>query len=814
MKSATLVKLLVAVLVLGSAMPAQAQPQRAFRIAVVVDGPWDGNEAMRELLQKSIGEVIGKTVPVSLPPEKFFVGDWTLAGAHAMDERVLADPEVDIVLGMGLIVSQDLATRADLPKPVIAPIVLDPVRQKVPLNSGTSGVKNLSYLVFPLTFERDIKLFRSIIPFKKIAYISSRRYYRALPPAPVPPQALGEGLGIAVTPILLDSSAAEALDAIPPDAEAVYLQPILHLPREEFVKLVNGFIKRRLPSFSLIGESEVRQGIMAGANPDFLPRLTRRIALHVRRIIAGEDPGTLSVVFPAGNRLFFNFRTAYQVGTTPSWDVLLESEIVAFDTTSPFAEHYTLGSALRRIIDANLTVQSSVRGVSAAAENVAEARSALLPTIDMTATGVQIDRDRAQAGYLPERTGAWEASATQVILSEPALANLSIQSSLLRSKESELDVTRLNEIVAGASAYLNLLRVRKIFFILLDNLRITRSNLELAETRRRTGAAGQDEPLRWQAEIAEVKKAVLSLQSQMQQVRYALNRLLNLPLTQELTTTDVSLDDSSLFIFHPKIRSYLENPLAFDVLTEYMVNQGLEISPELRQLDAGIAAQERALTSTQLSYFVPTIAAFAKLGTTFYKSSQNTPFSLTTIPTPPAGLDPLVPLYLGRVLSAVSPVLPDRQDWSVGLQVSLNLFKGFATRASEIRSGELLDQLRIQRKDVTEGLALRIRTDMQNAKTSYFAIQQSRAEQEAARQGLDIVTESYSRGAVPMLNLLDAQNAALRANQVAVNAQYDFLITYMQLQRSLGRFDVLMTADQRAKFLSEAIDYMDRAIQR
>jgi outer membrane protein len=797
-----------------SVTPGVAQNTHPLRIGLVFDGKWDGNAEIRVLLEKHIREIVGKDAAVTFPEEKCLIGDWTLAGVHVLNDRVLADPDVDLVLGMGLIASQDLATRQVLAKPVIAPIILDPSRQKVPLRDGSSGVKNLSYLVFPLTFERDLRLFRGVFPFKKLAYISSKRYYRALPPSPLPVQAAGDSMGIQITPILLDSSATEALREIPEDAEAVYLQPILHLPPAELQKLVEGFITRHLPSFSMLGESEVRQGIMAGANPDFLPRLARRIALNVQRIMAGEEPGALSVVFPAGSRLFFNFRTAYSVGVTPSWNMLLESELVAIDTTSPFAEHYTMSGALRRLVDANLTVRAAHREVHAAAANVTLARSTLLPSLDITATGVQIDQDRAQAGYLPECTGTWEASASQVIFSEPALAGLSIEASLLRSKESERDLAQLNEIVSGASAYLNLLRVGKIFLIMLDNLHVTRSNLEIADTRRRTGVAGQDEPLRWQAEIAETKKAVLTVHALMQQTRYVLNKVLDLPIAQELSLSDVSLDDSTLFIADAKLRSYLENPIAFDVLTEYMVKQGSEQAPELRQLDALIAAQERALTSTELSYFLPSVAAFAKIGTTFYKSAQGTPFALSSIPAPPDGLDPRVPQYLGQVLSAASPVLPNRQDWSVGVQLSFNIFKGFSTRATEIRTNEELEALKLRRKDAANGVALRIRADMQNAKTSFFAIQQSRVEVDAARDGLGIVTDAYSRGAVPMLNLLDAQNVALRANQVAVNAQYDFLITYMQLQRSLGRFDVLMTPAERAKFLAEAIEYMEHSLAR
>jgi outer membrane protein len=793
-----------------------AQPQstpRIFHIAIVADGYWERNKEYFDLIQKEVVDVVGKQAQIIFPPDKILEGDWTLSGVQQINNRLLADPDIDLILGMGLMASQDLCTRGELPKPVIAPIVIDPVGQHIPYKNGASGVKNLSYLVYPITFERDIELFKEIIPFKKLVNISSKRYYQVLQPLPSEVQAAHKYDDIEIVHLFLDNSADDVLNAIPQDADAVYLEPNLHLPPSEFKKLVHGFIERRLPSFSFLGESEVRQGIMATANSDMFPRLIRRTALNIQRIIQGVEPGTISVAFSAGKKLFINLNTAYAVGVTPTWSTLLEAEMVQVDTTSVFAEQLTLTSAIQRTLIANLDVQAKLHDVAADAKNIALARASFLPKMDFITTGLKIDQDRAQASYQPEQSGTGELNLTQLIFSEPAIANLNIQSSLHKSKQYEFELTRLDNIVSGASAYLNYLRAQKIYFILLDNLKITRSNLELAQIRQSTGVAGQEEPLRWEVEIANMRKTVMGVNSQMNQVRYLLNFLLNFQLNQELNVSDVSLTDPTMFISNEHIQSYLENPISFDILTEYLVKTGLSRSNELQQLEALIAAQERALTSSRNSFFMPTIAAFANYSDNFYKSGQLVPFALTTIPQPPAGLDPRVPLYLGQLLSAASPKLPDRKNWSVGVQLSLNLFNGLSTSATEQKTNQQLEQLRIRHSALKEQVDLRIRSEMQNTKSSYFAIQQTKLQQEAARKMLDLVTDAYSRGAVPILNLLDAQNAALQTNLVAANALYDFLIQYMQLQRSLGNFDILMTADERNKFLAELVQFTEGAMK-
>jgi hypothetical protein len=62
-----------------------------------------------------------------LPPDKRFTGDWPPAGATAALVRALADREVDVVLTLGILTSQQAARLTTLPKPVIAPLVIDPV---------------------------------------------------------------------------------------------------------------------------------------------------------------------------------------------------------------------------------------------------------------------------------------------------------------------------------------------------------------------------------------------------------------------------------------------------------------------------------------------------------------------------------------------------------------------------------------------------------------------------------------------------------------------------------------------------------------
>ncbi len=801
-------------LVLVSPTLSSQQARSTLRIGVVFDGPWEKNSDLLSLMKKEISDAFSGQIAVLFPEDKVLVGDWTVPGAARLNTKLIEDPDVDLVIGFGVFASQDLCNRSSLPKPVIAPVVVDPQRQRLPLQSGTSGVKNLSYLVFPQTLLRDYELLHELVPFKKLVFLTSKRYHEGIPATRPSDEEISKRLGVEFVTVRFDESADQALAAIPKDADAVYLD-IVPISSLEFDKLVDGFIERRLPSFSMLGETEVRKGIMAAANPDIFPRLIRRIALNIHRIVLGENAGTIPVSFPAGKRLFINLKTAFAVGVSPKWNTLLEAEVTQLDSTNiRGAEHYTLESALRRILDTNLDVSAKIREVMAGNEDVAIARASLLPRLDFSANAVQIDQDRAQAGSQPVRRASADFALTQVIFSEPALANSSIQSSLQDSRERDLEVTKLNAVADGAGLYLNYLRAQKTYSALLENLKLTRSNLELAQIREATGAAGPEEALRWKVEIANLRTSVMGLNSQMNQLQLALKQVMNIPLIYVIAIDDVSLDDPALFLSNKQFLAYLEDPISFDILSDIVVQEGLAQSREIQQLDALTAARERGLSSLRNSFFMPTIAAFANYSNTFYKSSVSSPFQLTNIPAPPASLPPELPLYLGQLFSVISPPLPDRNDWSVGLQLSFNLFNGFSTNAQVVQSREAVQQIQLQRKSVEEKVSLRIRLQMEKVKAAHFAIQQSHLEQDAARRGLEIVSDAYSRGAVPILNLLDAQNSTLRADNVAANTLYDFFVEYFQLERTIGQFDILMTPRERDQVMNRVLDGMKRALKK
>ncbi len=773
--------------------PVAAEELPVVRIGVLVDGPWEGNELVRRLTREEVTALTDGEFDVRFPDDAYLIGDWTHAQAKENVERLLRDPEVDIVIAWGLLASHAVCCYLELPKPVVAPVIVDPLLQGLPKQNGASGVPNLSYVELENKIDVELTIFRQIAPFDTIHFLSMNHLIDAIPELPRRTFELAAQAGFEVGLVPVGTSADEVLSAIPEDAQAVYLWPLLHMPVEERQRLIDGLTERKLPSFSSLDLGEVDAGLLATATlNDFFPRLARRVALNVQRILLGEDAGQIPVRFDYRQNVRINMETARRIGVSPRWDVLLEAELVNPEEAG--LEVMTLDRAVDEAIASNLDLAVRRRNLAAAAQDVALAKANYRPQVEISGLASQIDDDRAEAsfGSQAERTTSASVSITQLLFSDMARSNIDIQGELQEAREHEFEALRLDIAQEAASTYLNLLRARSLVRIQRSNLAVTRSNLELAQIRRTIGAANPAEVFRWESQIATDRRGLIQALQSQRAAEISLNRLLHRDLEQRFVVTDVELDDPNLITGQDRFQGYTETPARARVLRDFAVQEGLTAAPELKQLDAAIHAQERVLRSARRAYFAPTVAmqgSFEEILSRDGAGSTATGFSLGDLSLPSA----------------------DDTNWSIGLSASLPLYSGGSRSAEVIQAEETLTELNTQFDAVAEAVEARIRVAMQIARGSFLGIGLSEQASAAAQKTLDLVSDAYARGAVSILDLLDAQNAALAANQQYANSIYDFFVDLMEVQRAANRFDFFLSPEQRDLWYDRLEGFFERA---
>jgi outer membrane protein len=755
-------------------------------IGSVLDGFWTENDEILGLFQKEITDLLGREYNIQFPANKQLRANWTLEEVKLSINQLLIDPEVDIIIAAGPIGSNIICGMSEIPKPVVAPYVINLKLQNVPFNGHSSGRKNLNYIASDIDFTGNLEIYREIVDFDNITFLWPQPVITAIPELGHKIDNLDSTLPIRCDAIFADSTAKIVLDALPDDVQAVHVGLLLAMSDTEFHLLIDSLNERNLPTFAYMGKSDVEKGILAGLSPgiDF-PKIARRTALNIQRILMGEDAGALPVTLTRTQRLILNVGTARKIGISPNWKVLTEAELIN-EFRQEVLRKINLLDAVREVADVNLDLAAQKWEVLAGNQDVNQARSNLFPQINLSALGVIIDEDRAAAsfGSQAEHTITGSASFSQIIFSEPVLANLSIEKKLQFIRKLEFEKLRLDLYLEAATTYLNLLNARTVERIQKDNLRLTRSNLELARIRRVIGVSGPGEVYRWENQLAINRKQVVEALANRNVAEIALNRLLHRPAEENFLTEEIDIEDFFHPEFYERLAPYTNNKAAFKIFRQFMSEEALKNSPELKILAEALDAQKRAASSASRAFWAPNLIFAGEVTNIFSEGGAGTESSMSSL-FPPE--------------SEVS--IPEANDlnWNISLQMNFKLFSGGAKFAARKKTVADIRRLELERESIQEQVEQQIRSAMHVAGASSAGIEFARDAAVAAQKNLELVTDAYSRGVIPIIDLLDAQNAALVADLVESNAIHQFLIDAARVQRAAGHFYSL---DEQKDFIA------------
>lgn len=751
---------------LASALSVEA---RDIRVAVVTDGPAVRQVHSVAAIEREIVNIASPDTRILMPAEKRFTGDWSLEGAAAAFERALSDRDVDLVITLGILSSQHAARRATLPKPVIAPRVIDSVLQGFPLVAGRSGRHNFAYVADFHSVANEVRAFHDSVGFRTMAVLVDSALLDSLPQLSTKADDLAAALGIGITLVRTGDDVGSALAQLPDGVDAVYVTP-LRFSEPQLRELAQALAERTLPSFSVVGRSEVEQGLLmstGGAERD-VERLARRVVLMIQRVAGGEDPATFDVAFPTAQRLLINMRTARRIGYSPRWQYLADAELI--DAEPGGARPLTLLDAMRAALDANPSLAASRARLGSAQDGVGIARGDLLPSLEAFAGRTRIDEDRGNPLFLAEDSTIVGASFSQLIYSEGAWAGYSIARSLAEAQEQVQRTDMLDTLSNAAVAYLNLLRTQSVVEVRRRNVANTRTNLETSRVREEVGLGGRSDYLRWVSQLARDKQNLLAAEAQQGQAESELLRILHRPADPPFSTVESGIDDPLALVASPRTQSFLDTPAKWAVFMDYAVHTSLKNAPEIAQAGAVVDARQRALDSATRAYYLPDLALISNGSRVASEEGAG---------------------------STSVPGAPDDESWSVSIQATLPLFTGGARAAQRSQARHELRAGEADRVTAADAVEARARAVLYRTAGSWPSIELSRVAAAAADENLANVAEAYARGAVTVTDLIDAQEAALSAGLAATDANYGFLIDFVGVLRSMGEFEILLDPASR-----------------
>ncbi len=368
-KRRLIVWILFALLALFMPLPSMANSLPTVKIAVLYDGPHSdlglGTFIRQGLIQKEILALTRGEFDVQFPKVYQIHGGWSAKKIDRALTALLHRPEVDMILTLGILSTNAALQRKKFPKPVIAPFVIDAELQGVPLTTSQRRIPNLTYLTSFKSFERDLRAFLEIVPFKHLVLVEDAAIPNAIPQIVEKIDRAARANHIVIHPIRVTNSIEPLWKQLPPETDAVLVVPLFRLPGKEFDRMIQGFIDRGLPSFSLTGRSEVERGIFASLSPETDSiRFARRIALNVHRILLGEPAEDLPVTFSEGEQLTINMATARAINIWPSFRILTEATLLN-EKSKGITRKLSLYSVVREAAHVNLDLAAADREVAA-----------------------------------------------------------------------------------------------------------------------------------------------------------------------------------------------------------------------------------------------------------------------------------------------------------------------------------------------------------------------------------------------------------------------------------------------------------------
>ena len=306
------------------------------------------------------------------------------------------------------------------------------------------------------------------------------------------------------------------------------------------------------------------------------------------------------------------------------------------------------------------------------------------------------------------------------------------------------------------------------------------------------GFSGASDVYRWESEIERVSIEVMNARAQKRVTEIALNEILNRPLDETFIIDVLNKDDP--FITDQNMLGLISNARTWKYFISFMVNEALERSPELQQLDMYIEAQERMQLSNRRSRYAPTIGIQTQ-GDYFIsrRGAGTDPMDPIEIP----GMDPII----------IGAELKDYQ-WNIGITASLPIFQG-GYKSAEIRQSEIeLSVLKEMRNDLVNKISQRSIISFEFIGASSPAMEMAERAAEAAGKSLDLSQDAYGRGLISIVDLIDVQKAAAQSKLSEANSVYEYLLDYLQVSRANGIFLFLLSGEEKTNLMSRLLQHM------
>lgn len=692
--------------------------------------------------------------------------------------------DADIILSFGVVNNIVLYQLKKYPKPTIVFGSVNSDFINLPKNQNTSNINNVAYLIAPYSYTSDLDVFKSLYNYKKIGIIVDEFLPKALPLATIFDAYFSKyESDYKIIPISKEMDIENALNNI----DAVYLTTGLHADETTLKHFITQINHKKLPSFSASGKRDVENGILATNQPETnIEQFFRRIALNIESILAGKNASELPLFVNYKNKLTINSSTAAQIDFTLRYSLLAVADFIGGTTEVESAFSLSIIDIMQEAVGKNLELKAEKKNIELSVQDIKTSKSSYLPDAKVNVNSLYVDPKIAEisGGQNPEFSTSGNVILNQLLYSENASAKIDIQNEINKAQQEVYNSAELDILLNASVSYFNALILKTNANIQNQNLQVTKRNLELAEQNFEAGASGKSDVLRFRSQLAQNSQSLIEARNQLKQAFHTINQLLNTDIAKKIDIQDAKLSEGIFENYkYAEFLNLLDNPKFQPVLVSFLLAEAKKNAPELKNLDFNLNAIQRNYKLNNTGRFIPTVSLQGNYNLAISKAGK------------------------GSIIPIGSPTIP-KGTYTVGLGVSIPVFQQNQRNINRQTAKIQEDQLAIRKESAVLTIEKNINDIILDLVNQIANIEISKVSEKTAKESLDLTQNAYKNGAVPVIQLIDAQTNYLQSQLASTTANYNYLIASMQLERTIGYFFLMHSDAENQSFLQRANQYI------
>ncbi|MBR2525320.1 TolC family protein [bacterium] len=739
------------------------------RIAFVFDGESPANSYFLENLKKSITKSMpGKKV--EYPKELVFVGNWTESGVKAQCNKALNSNATTIV-ALGYMTSKYFSTVKSKSKMIVT------IDQYGLRDFGSGFFSQVDQ------FTQKLELFHRLTNFNKVAILMNDSYYAMEKNwnTFINSRLKDKTINFIVVPVGGDVTAAMA--KIPQDVDAAFVLPQFKLNLEQLEMMFNQLSDRKIKTFSVLGESDVKLGCMLGSGAlDLDRKIFEATSFNIKSVLDGKSVPTQKVMFMEDSILSVNMDTCEKVGYQPHLRLLNASKVI----TKKKAPVYDLSAVFNRLDEQNLDIEQKSHLVKAAKRAALSAKLRYLPTVTVNLGYQAYNGSYAESAALliPEKTGIFGIGIDQVIYSPALVTNILIKSKKVKFDKAEYKMTEQNMGHDLADLYIDTLMLRNQIGVQQEYVQEARENLGIARVREKMGYCGKEEVMRWASQLNISEQKLLDMTADYKNVKLAISKFLNemeSPKDFNFDLKPLTAHDPAFFTSELSILDYVRTPQALEEFTKLLVDETYNVSPELEKLKWAVKMKKNERSMYIQKFILPDAKIsyeYQNLIGREYGANMAGPIPGMVTSGAGAGGNTATMLPLFAMHSSPSYS-------KFGIYAQWKPFEGGSKFAEIGRINEELKELNAHELSVKLTLQEKVRSVVNKALAAYFSIEKDYKATFAAKENYERVKADYLANKAPITQVLDAQSTYFNSKLKAANSQNEFFKQLVWVQRAL-----------------------------